>query len=258
MEHRIRSVESAEKVMRAVWALARAQQPQVEAAAAHSTAYLDAAEAMVAQLAGAPAPIKPHEDVLWVLFGPERAFCGPLARVLLEQVPAVGAVGLVGQRLVTMAEQLPSLEARAVFRVRGAATPEDLGPRADAVATAVLEAPHRTVVVLTPEPEGTQLHHTTLLAGARQPVSEPPETFLPAAAVLEAAMLEAVAGRLAVALAEALRVEVRARLIASEAARKACETQIGDLRHEWRMLRQGAITQELVALTSGRKRGWCR
>jgi F0F1-type ATP synthase gamma subunit len=69
-------------------------------------------------------------------------------------------------------------------------------------------------------------------------------------------MLEAVAGRLAVALAEALRAEVRARLIASEAARKACDTQIGELRHEWRMLRQGAITEELVALTSGRKRGW--
>jgi F0F1-type ATP synthase gamma subunit len=256
VEHRIRSIESVEKVMRAVWALARAQQPQVEAVAAESTAYLDAAEAMVTQLAGAPTTPEASEDVLWVLVGPERAFCGPLARVLLEQVPAVGSVGLVGQRLIAMAEQLPLLDARVVFRVPAAATPEDLGPRADVVASAVLSAPHHTVVVLTPEPEGTQLHRTTLLARDRHPVAEPPETFLSAAEVLEAAMLEAVAGRLAVALAEALRAEVRARLIASEAARKACDTQIGELRHEWRMLRQGAITEELVALTSGRKRGW--
>ncbi len=254
LERSIDAIASVGKVMKAVWALARAQQPMVDAAAAEATAYLDAVDALVDRLAGAPAPVEAREDVLWVLVGPERAFCGPLARLLLEQVPSTGTVGLVGARLIEVAEQDPELEGRLAFQLPGATTPEDLGARSEELATAILDAQPGTVVVLAPEDGTTRLHQTVLLSGRREPAGEPPETFSPVREVLEAAVVEAVAGRLAVALAEALRAEVRARLEAAEAARLACDRQTDELRHRWRSLRQSAITQELVELTSGRSR----
>ncbi|MCB9676104.1 MAG: F0F1 ATP synthase subunit gamma [Alphaproteobacteria bacterium] len=255
VEQKIAAVGAVHQVMRAVWALARAQQPQVEAAAAEATAYLDVAEQIVERLAGRPATADvPSDHVLWVLVGPERPFCGPLARMLIEQLPETGPVGLVGHRLHEVAAQDAALDARVAFRVPAASTPDELGHRAEQLATAILAAEQRTVVVLHPERGGPELHRTVLLAGSREPAEDPPETFLPPAEVLAAAVLEAVAGRLAVALVEALRAEVRARLVAAEAARTSCDRRIADLSQHWRALRQGQITEELIELTAGRIR----
>ncbi len=253
VEARMASITAVQQVMSAVWALARAQQPRVEAAAAEATAYLDVAEQIVERLAGSPKiDLTDDDDVLWVLVGPERAFCGPLARMLLQQLPATGALGLVGHRLREVAAQEPDLLERVVFTVDAASTPDELGLRADALATAILNAGRTTVMLLHPDQGGPELHRSVLLAAARATAAEPPETFLPPHEVLEAAVLEAVAGRLAVALVEALRAEVRARLVAAEAARSSCDRRLGDLTQTWRALRQGAITQELIELTSGR------
>ena len=54
LERELGSVRAVEQVMRAVWALARAQQPLVEAAAAEADAWLRVAESIVSRLAGEP------------------------------------------------------------------------------------------------------------------------------------------------------------------------------------------------------------
>lgn len=254
VEQKLGSVSAVQQVMRAVWALARAQQPQVEAAAAEASAYLDVAEQIIERLAGKPTEDEAEAgEMLTVIVGPERPFCGPLARMIVDQLPTDGQIGLAGHRLHEAVAQDPELDARVVFRVPAASTPDEIGARADQLAAAILEAAPSTVVVLHPDRGGPELHRSILLAGSREPVEEPPETFLPAKHVLEAAILEAVAGRLAVALVEALRAEVRARLVASEAARSACDRNIAELTQHWRALRQSAITEELIELTSGRR-----
>lgn len=253
VEQRLGATEAVQQVMRAVWALARAQQPQVEAAAGDATAYLDAAEAVVVRLAGDPMIEQAPEHVLWVLVGPERPFCGPLARMLLEQLPPRGPIGLVGQRLAEACSQLPALQERVVFQLHAATTPQELGHRAELLAAELLAAERPSAVLLHPVDGLPRLHRSVVLAGARGPIEAPPETLLPVGEVLEAAVLEVVAGRLAVALAEALRAEVRARLTAAEAAYRATERQLEALRHRWRVLRQDAITQELLELTAGRR-----
>jgi F-type H+-transporting ATPase subunit gamma len=254
LEQRVAAVEAVQQVMRAVWALARAQQPLAEAAAAEASAYLDTAESIVARLAGEPQLDEAAPDVLWVLVGPERAFCGPLARMLLDQLPETGALGLAGSRLVEVAGQVPHLERRVAFTVPAASTASELGECADRLAERILAAPQPMVVLLHPDGGLPALRRSVLLTKSRSVVEEPPETFLPVEEVLEAAVVEFVAGRLAVALAEALRAEVRARLTAAEAARRACDRQLDDLRYQGRALRQGTITQELLELTSGRHR----
>ncbi|MCB9762065.1 MAG: F0F1 ATP synthase subunit gamma [Alphaproteobacteria bacterium] len=253
LEQRLSAVEAVQQVMRAVWALARAQQPHAEAAAAEAGAYFDTAASIVARLAGEPHIDHEDPDVLWVLVGPERAFCGPLARMLLDQLPETGAVGLAGARLIEVARQLPSVADRVAFEVGAASTAGELGVCADRLATQILAAPRPMVVLLHPDRGTPTLRRSVLLAGAVAPVTEPPETFLPPEEVLEAAVGELVAGRLAVALAEALRAEVRARLTAAEAARRACDRQLDELRYQWRALRQASITQELLELTAGRR-----
>jgi F0F1-type ATP synthase gamma subunit len=55
-----------------------------------------------------------------------------------------------------------------------------------------------------------------------------------------------------VGLAEGLRTEVRARLVAADAARQGCDHALKTLRQQWRVLRQEAITGELLELFSGR------
>ena len=250
VEHRMAAVRAVETVTRAMWALARAQQPQVEAAAGQASAYLDVAESIVTRLAGAPRTDTDDAHTLWVLLGPERPFCGPLSRMLLDQLPDRGQVGLVGHRLADVARHIPELSSRVRFRVAGASTPDELGARADRVASEILATGAPTVMLLYPTDGTPTLRRTALLSDAREPESDPPESFLPVGEVLEAAVVEAVGGRLAVALAEALRAEVVARLVATEAARRACERQLETLRHAWRVLRQDTITQELLELSA--------
>ncbi|MCB9691169.1 MAG: hypothetical protein H6736_05070 [Alphaproteobacteria bacterium] len=57
----------------------------------------------------------------------------------------------------------------------------------------------KTVVVLNPLEGTSRLHPTPVLAARRPSSADLPETFLPVPEVVEAAVLESVAGRLAVA-----------------------------------------------------------
>ncbi len=251
-ERRIGAVRAVEQVMRAVWALARAQLPLAEAAAAEAATYVAWAEALVDRLAGAPGPAT-DGDPLVVLVGPERAFCGPLARVLLGALPPSGRVGLVGARLAQAGTEDDSVASRIAFTLPACSTPDELGPAADRVAHAILQAGLAHGVVMLHPIDGTSaVTRSVLIAGAREPVDEPLESFGAPRAVLEAAVLEAVGGRLAAALAEALRSEVRARLAAADAARRACERQLDELNHQWRTLRQATITQELLEIVAAR------
>jgi F0F1-type ATP synthase gamma subunit len=246
-------VSAVQQVMRAVWALARAQQPRAEAAASEASVYLEWAESIVERLAGPHAPVE-RPDTLWVLVGPERAFCGPLARVLLQQLPAEGAIGLVGSRLVDVARHDTDLGERILFELPAASTVDEMPRLAERIAQAVLDAQDdaRAVVVLHPVDGTSSVQGAVLLSGERATAPEVPESWLPVDEVLEATVLEAVEGRLVVALAEAMRSEVRARLAASDAARRACERQLDELTQHGRTLRQSTITQELLELTAAR------
>lgn len=250
-ERRIAAVRAVENVMTAVWALARAQLPQVEEAAAEAFAYVGALERIVDRVAGPPLPVGAAET-LWVALGPERPFCGALARHMCAQLPRVGAMGLVGARLGEAAQREPELCAQVMFEVPGAVTPEDVGARAQAVAARVLAASTgRDVVLLHMKPGSDALARVPLLTRRASPLHRSVETLSPSEKVLEAVVQAWVGGVLAMGLSEALRAEVRARLAASEGARRACERELEALGHHWRALRQSAITEELVELTAG-------
>ncbi len=252
-ERRIDATGAVAQVMNAVWALARAQQPAAEASAAEAATYLDQAERIIERLAGPP-PDVDDSDVLHVLVGPERPFCGPLARTLLEQLPPAGRVGLVGARLAEVAALDPAMAARVVFTVPAAAMADEIPLCTEPIAAAILaHARAGAVHLLHPDAGTPRLRVGRLLTGPRPPAPRPPELLSPQGDVLEVAVQEAVAGRLAVGLAEALRAEVAARLAATDAARRACQREVDDLTQQWRILRQESITMELIELSAARR-----
>jgi F-type H+-transporting ATPase subunit gamma len=252
LESRITSVQAIEQVMRAVWALARAQHPQALEAVSSAGEHLAWVEEVVDRLAGPPQPA-PEQATLWVVLGPERSFCGSLARQVLEAIPEGGALGLVGRRLVDMAATEPGLDARVRFRLPGAAAVGELNAVAQEVARAILaNSAGLEVTLLYPTARRPGLARRRVLAGARAPLRAPPETFSPPEVVLEAAVSEVAAGQLVVGLAETLLTEIEARIAASEAARKVCEGQLKELGDRWRVMRQERITEELVELSAAR------
>lgn len=252
LARRMDAVSSVRQVVGAVWALARAQLPQVERAAGEASVYLDWVDAVVTRLAGAPLPAPPGA-ALHVVLGPERAFCGPLARQVLAQLPPTGPLVLVGQRLIEAAELEPALAARIELRLRGAAAHDEHEQVARAMAEAVLaRAGPRQVLLLHPTQGGPGLHQSVLLSGPRQPLGRLPDTFSPLPQVLAAAVREAATGRLAVGALEALRAEVRARISATEATRQACDRRLEELRQDLRAARQAQITNELIEVVAAR------
>lgn len=253
IERRMDAVTAVRQVFQAVWALARAQLPLAEAAAQDATAYLDWVDRVVDRLAGAPVP-RPAGPVLSVVLGPERAYCGALPRQVVAQVPAENILGLVGSRTIEQARTIPGVRARIAFALPGAAAHDEHEEVARAVAEAVLaHAAGAQVELLHPVHGSAGLHRTVLLAGERVLVTEPPETYSQLQVVLDAAMREAVTGRLAVGLAEVLRAEVRARVAAAEQARHAADDKLADLRQQWRTARQEQITSELLEVVAGRQ-----
>lgn len=252
LERRIDAVGAVHHVVQAIWALARAQLPRVEEAAAEASTYLDWVNQIVDRLAGAPRS-GPARGWLCVLMGPERPFCGALARQILLQAPKEGALGLVGSRLAELAALDPALTARIRFSLPGAVSHEEHEAVGQAVAEAVLRhGAGMQVEVLHPRGGGTMLHRVVLLSGEREPAWNPPETYSAYAEVLGAAVAEAVAGRLAIGAIEALRSEVRARVLAADAARRACEARLEELNQDWRVARQDQITNELIEVIAGR------
>ncbi|MCB9673334.1 MAG: F0F1 ATP synthase subunit gamma, partial [Alphaproteobacteria bacterium] len=225
-----------------------------EEAASEASTWLLWVEELLARLAGEPV-LGASMETLWVVVGPERPICGALPRTLLAQIPPDGVVGLVGTRLAEAAREEPALAARTRFEVAAAATADELGPRAEALAGAILaHGEGRALVLMHPDQGGTVLVRSVLVAGRRPPSERPPESYGSVEEVVEAAVHQAVEGRLAVALAEAFRSEVRARLQATEMARRACERELESLSRDWRQIRQSSITEELMELIAGRRR----
>jgi hypothetical protein len=251
-ERALEAVAAIRQVVQAVWTLARAQQPQVEAAAGEASAYLGWVEELVARFGGDSAKEAPG-SALWVVVGPERPFCGGLARHLLERVPPEGSLLLVGRRLADAVPAVGPLLVRIVSSLPAAAGPEDIDPCARRVAAALLELDHAGPVgMLHPAEGGSELLRAPLLAAGPRHTHLAPETYSTPETVLAAAIHEALSGRLVVGLAEGLRTEVRARLVAADAARQGCDHALETLRQQWRVLRQEAITGELLELFSGR------
>lgn len=251
IERRIAAVSSVRQVVNAIWALARAQLPQVEAASAEASTYLQWVDAVVDRLAGAPTR-GDERAALTVVLGPERPYCGTLPRSIIDQLPAEGELGVVGRRLAEAIESDRLVRQRVRFSLPGPVTHEEAEPVARAVAAEVLDrAPRRTVTVLCPAPTGRALQRVTLLGGVRAPVGIAPETLSPFDAVLAAAVREASSSWLTVLLMQTLLAEVRARVVAAESARSACDAQLDEIRGAWRVARQEAITSEILEVVSG-------
>ncbi|WP_428265076.1 F0F1 ATP synthase subunit gamma [Haliangium sp.] len=257
IERRIGAVTAVRQVLQAVWALARAQLPLVEAAAAEATQYLDWVDQVVDRLLGAPVA-RPTGVVLHLVLGPERAYCGALPRQIVEalsrDLPARDRVGLVGRRLIEQAEGAPALAGRVSFGLPGAATHDELEARAYEVAEALLgHAVDAQIELHHPLHDRPGLHRTVLLAGERRLVSYPPETYSPRDEIARLALRESITGRLVVGLAETLRAEVRARIAAADKARGAADRKLDTLRQAWRAARQDQITSELIEVVAGRQ-----
>lgn len=253
VERRIAAVAAVGQVVHAIWALARAQLPLAERASADASAYLDWVDEVVERLAGAPVPWTAGRR-LHVVLGPERAYAGALPRRVLAQIPDDGLLGLVGSRLIESAMRRPELESRILFTLPGAVSHDEHDEIAHRIAEAVLfHAGHSHVELLYPRGGGSTLHRVVLLAGERAPVGRAPETWSPLPEVLAYAVRESIASRLAVGVAEALRAEVRARIIAAETARGACDRRLDELHQTWRIARQEQITNELLEVVSGRQ-----
>ncbi|MEZ4390169.1 MAG: F0F1 ATP synthase subunit gamma [Polyangiales bacterium] len=255
IERRMTAVHSVKQVVSAIWALARAQQPLVEQAAAGLSAYLDQVDAVVDALAGAPRPPRGHPAAtISVVIGPERPWCGAMPRQVLAQVPREGPIGLVGARLAEAAESDASLQARLAFALPGAVTPEDAEPVARRVAEQLLQrAAPPSVRLFYPAEGGALLRPVMLLGGERERRYGAPSTLSPWSDVLRAAVFEAVTGRLAVVVLEALRSEVRARVVAAEQAKRACDARLAELELRWRVERQEQITAEILEVVSGHR-----
>ncbi len=254
IERRIGATSEVRKVVHAIWALARAQLPLVEQAVGEASAYLDWVDQVVDRIAGAPQPSREKTKTLYVVLGPERPYCGGLPRQILEQLPSEGQLGLVGQRLSEMAELDASIRARTSFRLAGAVAHDEAEEVARRVATAVLEhAGGADVEVLHPRSGSSKLHAAVLLGGTRKPVPNPPDTFSPLEVILDAAVVEAITGRLAVGALEALFAEVRARIAAADSARRACDDKLEELGRALRVVRQEQTTSEMLEVVAGRQ-----
>lgn len=247
LEASLRAVDAVGSVVHAVWALARAQLPRAEEAVAEGTEYLDWVDAVVDRIAGAPREAEASES-LTIVVGPERAFCGPLARSTAESIPPAGPVGLVGSRLAEVALRDHAIAQRVAFTLAGASSVDELPDTATRLAAAVLahgaDAPVEVVHL-----RGRATHRVILLAMEREGRAIQHELYSPREAVLHAAVREGVTGRVRLALAETLLVELRARVLATERARRAAKERRAQLEASWRIGQRDQITRELMELT---------
>jgi F0F1-type ATP synthase gamma subunit len=247
-------------VVSAVWALARAQLPRAERAVAEGFAYLEWLDRFVEEVAGSPLDAPPSRT-LTVLLGPERPFCGDLAREVLEAAPPEGGVGLVGERLAETARR--ELDRPPRFVVAGPAGVDDLAAVSARLAGAILEE-----VAADPRPERdlrVELVHLAerrgrpervlLLPSRRERPRGGRDLFSPAERVAEAAVRESVIGHLHVGLARTLLAETRARAAMADRARRAVEEREEELVTALRVLEREQITTELIELAAGIRAG---
>ena len=251
VERSIATVRSVHKVVSAIWAMARAQVPHVDATVRNANDYLTWVDETVDRLVGQPTP--GEDAALAVVFGPERAYCGSLPRYIAEQLPTTGPLGIVGSRLAVAAASDTAMAARISFRIPGAVTHQDHERVASQTAREILaHAEGRQVELMYPVEGQRALQRAVLVAGVRHPLENPVDTYSPRSELLRHALQESITGRLAVAAAEVLRAEVHARLRAADAARTACDGRLETLEHDWRTARQDRITSELLEVVAGR------
>lgn len=249
VQRRVVATSAVGSIVQAIWALASAELPRVDALAEQASVYLDWVDAVLERLAG-PEVLRAHHTTLCVVLGPERSFCGGFPRQVAQAIPHDGAVALVGLRLAEAGS--PDVRARAEFVVSGPGSVDELEPVADAVAAAILSAAAGRRVELLYPSEGGAFRRAVLLSAPRElPAHGEVDTYSDPSLVLAAAVAESVTGRLRVALAETLRTEVRARAAAAESARNAVDEQLEDLESRLRVIFQEQITSELVDLYAG-------
>ena len=249
VERSMRAVVAIRQVVHAIWAVSRAQLPLVDQAASAAVTYQRWIDATVHRVAGAPLPTEAARR-LTVVFGPERPYSSALARRIVDSLPD-GDLGVVGERLAEAVRQRPDVDRRVLFRCSGSVAHDDLHEVALSVATHILEHGRGArVAVMHPVHGGADTALVPLIS-ARGPVDRPPETFSPLERIVEAAVVSAMTGRLAVAAAEALRAEVRARIAAADAARHACEDRLAELESAWQFGRRETITRELLEIVAG-------
>ncbi|MCC6625163.1 MAG: F0F1 ATP synthase subunit gamma [Deltaproteobacteria bacterium] len=259
LEARADAVRTVERVVKAVWALARAQMPLADRAAAESVAHVDALDRVLARLAGAPRTT-PHApggaDALTVVIGPEHALTGGLAERVRRALPPEGALGVVGQRLHDLIVDGPEA-ARVRFHVPAPSSVPGLEASARLLAEAIVDArarmtPDVEVVIVHPMAGADVMARSVLLSGAREPVGAPPETLSPLADVIAEVAAQALTARLAAALAESLRAELRARLAAAGQAKQAAGDKLEEIDRLLRSARQGDVTREVTELAAAR------
>ncbi|MBX3232524.1 MAG: F0F1 ATP synthase subunit gamma [Labilithrix sp.] len=254
VERSIRAVTAIRQVVHAIWAVSRAQLPLVEQAASAAATYQRWVDETVERLAGPPQALE-AAATLSVVFGPERPYSSALARRIIEAMPA-GDLGIVGERLAEAVRQIPELDARVRFRSPGSVTHDDLHDVALAVARAVLQHGRDSAVVIVHVVDDDARLAVVPLLTAREPVDRPPETFSALGDVVATAITEATKGRLAVAAAETLRAELRARIAAADAARRACDDRRAELDRLLQSGRRETITRELLEIVAGREASW--
>ena len=249
VERRVGAITAVRRVVHAIWALARAQLPRVEEAAANSTIFLNELESIVDRFAF-PSPPVAERRVLKVVLGPERPFCGSIHRSIAAEIPREGPIALVGARLRETADG--ALTARMAFGLEGPAGVDDLAEVAESIAAELLALEDIDAVELLHPVEGSsRLHRVSLIGGERPLRPEPPETFSPIEEVLHGAVEQLVASRVVVGLAESLRAEIKARISAADAARRACDEALEELEKVGRVLRKEAMTSEILELVAG-------
>jgi F0F1-type ATP synthase gamma subunit len=251
IERRIAAASAVRQAVHAFWALARAQLPHAEQAARNVAAYHLWTDDVVERLSGT---VKPRDQPakLLVVFGPERPFCGGLPAHVLAALPDEGDVGLVGRRLADVVKRDPRVADRVRFALPAATVVGDQHVVARAVARASFEVcPSGDVELVYPRAGERTLVRAHFIAATREEPPEPPETFSPPEVVRNAALVEANAVLLAVATLETLHAEVRARVIAAETAKSACDRRLETLGEARRGARRDLITRELLEIVAG-------
>lgn len=257
LERSIRAVTAIRQVVHAIWALSRAQLALVEHAASAASTYQAWIDAAVERVAGPP-EAQEGTRRLTVIFGPERPYSSALIRRITEVVATLpeGDLGIVGARLAEAVQTIPEIDGRVRFRCSGSVAHDDLHEVALEVAAAIVEHGRgASVSVLHPAEPPVHFAHVPLIV-ARAIRERPPKTYSPLGEVAAAAVLEAIAGRLAVAAVESLRAEVRARIVAADMARRACDERRASLETIWQRERRETITRELLEIVAGREASW--
>lgn len=254
IERSIRAVTAIRQVVHAIWALSRAQLPLVEQAASAAATYQSWIDDAVERVAGPP-QAQDTARRLTVVFGPERPYSSALARRITAMIPD-GDLGIVGARLAESVRPIAEIDGRVRFRCAGSVAHDDLHEVALDVAARILEHGRDAVVsVLHPAEPPVHVAHVPLIV-ARASQDRPPETYSALADVVAVAVHEATKGRLAVAAVETLRAETRARIVAADMARRACDERRAELETIWQRERRETITRELLEIVAGREASW--